>query len=100
LSNLILQEYDDDGMLKDTMKAYSILTALKQEGNRQCPETQEDKLGCACDKLLQQFHRFDEGIGIEGKWAGGSVTGVCRGWGSTKVSIDVLSRPYVLVKSC
>ena len=40
-----------------------------------------------CDKLLQEFHRFDEGIGIDGKWGGGSVTSVCRGWGSTKVSI-------------
>lgn len=39
-----------------------------------------------CDKLLQEFHRFDEEIGIDGKWAGGSITSVCRGWGSTKVS--------------
>jgi len=41
--------------------------------------------GEVCDELLQEFHRVDEGIGIEGKWAGGSVTAVCRGWGSTKV---------------
>ena len=37
-----------------------------------------------CDDLLQEFHRFDEDIGVVGKWQGGSVTGVCRGWGSTK----------------
>ena len=37
-----------------------------------------------CDKLLQQFHRFDENIGAIGKWQGGSVTAVCRGWGTTK----------------
>ena len=45
------------------------------------------EIGGECDQLLQQFHRFDEGIGLDGKWAGGSVTGVCRGWGSTKVRI-------------
>ena len=38
-----------------------------------------------CDQLLQQFHRFDEEISIQGKWQGGSVTGVCRGWGTNKV---------------
>ena len=57
--------------------------------DRTCPtnvDNQEGRdIGCACDELLQQFHRYDEGIGIDGKWGGGSVTGVCRGWGSTKV---------------
>jgi len=38
-----------------------------------------------CDQLLQQFHRFDEEISIQGKWQGGSMTGVCRGWGTNKV---------------
>ena len=38
-----------------------------------------------CDQLLQQFHRFDEELSIQGKWQGGSVTGVCRGWGTNKV---------------
>jgi len=46
--------------------------------------------GEKCDKLLQEFHRFDEGLGIAGKWAGGSVTGVCRGWGTSKVRTNVL----------
>ncbi|KAL3773551.1 hypothetical protein ACHAW5_006449 [Stephanodiscus triporus] len=41
--------------------------------------------GDKCDQLLQQFHRFDEGLSLAGKWAGGSVTGVCRGWGTSKV---------------
>ncbi|KAL3786294.1 hypothetical protein ACHAW5_001907 [Stephanodiscus triporus] len=40
--------------------------------------------GDKCDQLLQQFHRFDEGLSLAGKWAGGSVTGVCRGWGTSK----------------
>lgn len=66
-----------------------ILDGLNQVDHT-CPTNvvnQEGRdIGCACDKLLQQFHRFDEGIGLDGKWAGGSVTGVCRGWGSTKVS--------------
>lgn len=39
-----------------------------------------------CDELLQQFHRYDENLSVQGKWAGGSVTGVCRGWGTPKVS--------------
>ena len=43
-----------------------------------------------CDQLLQEFHRFDEGLGIAGKWAGGSVTGVCRGWGTSKVRTKLL----------
>jgi hypothetical protein len=38
-----------------------------------------------CDELLQQFHRFNEELSIQGKWQGGSVTGVCRGWGTNKV---------------
>jgi hypothetical protein len=38
-----------------------------------------------CDQLLQQFHRFDEELSVQGKWQGGSVTGVCRGWGTSKV---------------
>lgn len=43
----------------------------------------------ACDKLLQVFHRFDEGIGVEGKWQGGTVTGICRGWGTSRyVSLE------------
>mmetsp|Transcript_7547 Transcript_7547/g.9862 ORF Transcript_7547/g.9862 Transcript_7547/m.9862 type:complete len:849 (+) Transcript_7547:78-2624(+) len=37
-----------------------------------------------CDQLLQEFHRFDEDIGVKGKWQGGTVTGICRGWGTTK----------------
>eukprot|EP00979_Chaetoceros_neogracilis_P006713 scaffold1372_cov289-Chaetoceros_neogracile.AAC.17 len=38
-----------------------------------------------CDKLLQQFHRFDEGLGtFDGIWQGGSVTSVCRGQGTSK----------------
>ncbi|KAL9191170.1 hypothetical protein ACHAXT_000876, partial [Thalassiosira profunda] len=42
-----------------------------------------------CDKLLQEFHRFDEDLSINGKWQGGSVTGVCRGFGTTKfVSLE------------
>ncbi len=42
-----------------------------------------------CDQLLQQFHRFDEELSLQGKWQGGSVTGVCRGWGTSKVCSSV-----------
>jgi hypothetical protein len=40
-----------------------------------------------CDLLLQQFHRFDEELSVQGKWQGGSVTGVCKGWGTDKVGL-------------
>ena len=43
-----------------------------------------------CDQLLQHFHRNDEELGIQGKWQGGTVTGVCRGWGTSKVRSTVL----------
>ena len=45
--------------------------------------------GQECDQLLQQFHRFDEELSVEGKWQGGTVTGVCRGWGTSKVRISM-----------
>ena len=35
------------------------------------------------DELLKQFHHFDEDVGPTGKWESGSVTKVCRGWGTT-----------------
>lgn len=49
-------------------------------------EGSSDPLCGKCDELLQQFHRYDENLSVQGKWAGGSVTGVCRGWGTPKVS--------------
>ena len=42
-------------------------------------------VGGDCDQLMQQFHRFDEELSVQGKWQGGTVTGVCRGWGTNKV---------------
>ena len=44
-------------------------------------------VGEKCDQLLQQFHRFDEELSVQGKWQGGTVTGVCKGWGTNKVCI-------------
>ena len=81
----ILLQYNDlgdggiDNRALPLIGSSSILSTEKE-----C-EGSPDSLCGKCDELLQQFHRFDEGIGIDGKWAGGSVTGVCRGWGSTKV---------------
>ena len=51
------------------------------EQDRLCPSAN----GCKCDNLLREFHRFDEDLSVQGKWAGGSVTSVCRGWGTSKV---------------
>jgi len=53
--------------------------------------------GGKCDDLLSEFHRFDEEIGVDGKWAGGSVTAVCRGWGTTKyVSLESMFRVILI----
>lgn len=83
MSSAILSQYDIDdegnGMLK--LDADSILSPL-DPSTRGCNSGTN---GCICDKLLQEFHRFDEGLSVQGKWAGGSVTGVCRGWGTSKV---------------
>jgi hypothetical protein len=35
----------------------------------------------SCDSLLDEFHRYDE---TKPKWVGGSVTSICRSWGTTK----------------
>ena len=65
----------------------TILENLNEE--RVCDVVDDvDDMGCKCDRLLQLFHRFDESIGLEGKWAGGSVTSVCRGWGTSNVSFS------------
>lgn len=70
LSGNILKKYDSDNTLLDP----SILDT-----------------GDKCDQLLQNFHRFDEDLSVKGKWQGGTVTGVCRGWGTNKVrAIDII----------
>ena len=56
---------------KNIIQAYTTPTALLPKGK--------------CDELLQNFHRFDEDLSVIGKWQGGSVTGVCRGYGTSKV---------------
>lgn len=63
MSQDILGEYDSSGILTD-------VTILNEDG--------------ICDRLLQEFHRFDEDLSANGKWQGGSVTGICRGWGTNK----------------
>ena len=62
--------------------AYSLVCSL---ANRSPSFLFEKGNELLCDQLLQQFHRFDEELSVQGKWQGGSVTGVCRGWGSNKV---------------
>ena len=63
----------------------------------------------SCDSLLQEFHRFDEEISVNGKWQGGTVTGVCRGWGTTRyislesiyqISDNALSNVKENVETC
>jgi hypothetical protein len=82
---------DDDIKLFDgndiSTKLNNILglsTALKtkiENGGLSDIDILEDGI---CDDLLQEFHRFDESIGSVGKWQGGTVTSVCRGWGTSK----------------
>ena len=77
LSSDILNQFSD-GILTDE----SILENLDEQA-RSCPSG--NPTGCKCDNLLREFHRFDEDLSVQGKWAGGSVTSVCRGWGTSKV---------------
>jgi len=85
---------DVQGLSRDILLQYNTTRELPLIGSSSILSTEKECKGSSdplcgkCDELLQQFHRFDEGIGIEGKWSGGSVTGVCRGWGSTKVRIE------------
>ena len=74
----ILVQYNDNGVLTNT----TILDPLNPE-SRECDD--QDTHACKCDLLLQEFHRYDEGLSVQGKWAGGSVTSVCKGWGTSKV---------------
>lgn len=96
-SDILLQYTDQsggggiDGRVLPLIGSNSILSTEEE-----C-EGSSDPLCGKCDELLQQFHRVDEGIGLDGKWAGGSVTGVCRGWGSTKVRTK--SCLYFTIKS-
>jgi hypothetical protein len=63
---------------EDTLFSYSIGDATNKAEFEFGPSS-------SCDRLLQQFHRVDEELSIQGKWQGGSVTGVCKGWGTSKV---------------
>ena len=73
----------------DEIKRLSAVILVKYTNDQLTDPTILDP-GDACDKLLQVFHRFDEGLSVKGKWQGGSVTGVCRGWGTNKVrAVDI-----------
>ncbi len=78
LSNSIVSIIDSQG---NTQYSYRIGDAT----GKQVFEFLSVNPGNLCDQLLQQFHRVDEELSIQGKWQGGSVTGVCRGWGTNKV---------------
>jgi len=87
LSEDILGQFSFDPDGNSDLTGNGILTAL--DTNRFCPTVtlnQEGRdIGCACDELLREFHRYDEDLSVQGKWGGGSVTGVCRGWGTSRV---------------
>ena len=78
LSNSLVLLKDNQG---NTLKTYRIGDAT----NVPIFEFNFSIVDEKCDELLQQFHRVDEELSIQGKWQGGSVTGVCRGWGTNKV---------------
>jgi len=95
LSKDILDEFsvNDQGnpfLLGNTPKASNGDPLIVLTAEDCTDEAGESALCGACDELLQSFHRVDEGLGIAGKWAGGSVTGVCRGWGTSKVRTKLL----------
>jgi hypothetical protein len=75
VSNSVVSIIDNQGTTKYSFR-------IGDATGKQVFEFSTDNL---CDQLLQQFHRVDEELSIQGKWQGGSVTGVCRGWGTNKV---------------
>ena len=79
LSNSVVSLKDNQGR---TLKSYRIGDATGKVFFEFYKNSEVDQ---KCDLLLQQFHRFDEELSVQGKWQGGSVTGVCRGWGTSKV---------------
>lgn len=42
-----------------------------------------------CDDLLKEFHKFNEGASESGRWQGGTVTQVCKGWSTSKVNLSL-----------
>jgi hypothetical protein len=81
LSNSVVSLKDNQGR---TLKSYRIGDATGKVFFEFYKNSEVDQ---KCDLLLQQFHRFDEELSVQGKWQGGSVTGVCKGWGTDKVGL-------------
>ena len=81
LSNSLVSLKDNQG---GTVKSYRIEDAT---GKAVFEFNNSFEVDRKCDQLLQQFHRFDEELSVQGKWQGGSVTGVCKGWGTDKVGL-------------
>ncbi len=81
LSNSLVSLEDNQGR---TVKSYYIGDAT---GKAVFEFNRNSEVDRKCDGLLQQFHRFDEELSVQGKWQGGSVTGVCKGWGTDKVGL-------------
>lgn len=74
---------DCNGVTRESDSKYTLRTGLELIGS---PGNVSSWLKTdLCSQLLQHFHRFDEELGLRGKWQGGDVTGVCRGWGTNKV---------------
>jgi hypothetical protein len=82
LSNSLVSLKDNQGR---TVKSYYIGDATGKAVFEFDRNSEVDRM---CDQLLRQFHRFDEELSVQGKWQGGSVTGVCKGWGTDKVGLD------------
>ena len=95
LSNSLVLLKDNQGR---TVKSYSIGNATGKdvfEFNKNSLNHIEDK----CNGLLQQFHRVDEELSVQGKWQGGTVTGVCKGWGTDKVGLGFSFFQHILMQS-
>jgi hypothetical protein len=79
-----------------TVKSYRIGDATGKAVFEFNTNSEVDRM---CDQLLQQFHRFDEELSVQGKWQGGSVTGVCKGWGTDKVGLGISFYQHILMQS-
>ena len=78
---------DCNGVTTELSGRYTLRTGLTLSDSGSGEVSWQKTVNLLCDGLLQQFHRFDEELSVQGKWQGGSVTGVCKGWGTNKVGL-------------
>jgi hypothetical protein len=90
---------DCNGVTTELSGRYTLRTGLTLSDSGSGEVSWQKTIDLKCDELLQQFHRFDEELSVQGKWQGGSVTGVCKGWGTDKVGLGFSFSQHILMQS-